>query len=56
MQTEKGIVEWNGGVKYSVNTHTSLALVGITIKDIKKHNADIALKYLKQNMLNISNT
>jgi hypothetical protein len=44
-------VIWNGGVDYEIELDGGLYIKGITLEEAKKYNADIALKYLKENSL-----
>jgi len=44
-------IEWNGGIHFDIINNTSLALDGATPEEIKKHNAKMAIKYVKANML-----
>ena len=44
-------VEWKGGLKWNRLVSGSFFMSGITREDAKGFNADVALKYLKENTL-----
>jgi len=44
-------VIWNSGINYTLDLDYDLYLIGINYEEIKKHNSDIAKKYLNENTL-----
>ena len=47
------LIEWKGGIHYTTIIDGTLWQNGMTHTDAKKHNAEIALKYLYENTITI---